>query len=96
MNPGVAAMREALIAVLRDAEKPLTTAEVITRAFADGGRTYAYYGRVYSNLRTLAKTGQVVWHSWNGACNRTFWEIGPEAPEPVAVDDLEQIWEASR
>lgn len=92
------ALRDALIEVLRAAEHPLTTAEVIKAAFVDGGQTYKYYGTVYSTLRSMAKTEVVIWHDWaseKGNHQRTVWEIGPNAPEPVALDDLEAMWESS-
>ena len=97
-NPANQAMRDALIEVLRAADFPLTTAEVISRAFADGGRTYAYYGRVYSTLRTMANTELVIWHAWGsevGGHQRTVWAIGPKAPPAIALDELESIWESS-
>lgn len=91
-------LRDALIEVLRATDHPLTTAEVIKAAFSDGGRTYAYYGRVYSTLRSMEKTGLVVWHDWTselGGHRQTLWELGPNAPAPVEVCELEAIWESS-
>jgi hypothetical protein len=92
-------LRDAILAVLRDAEHPLITKEIVALVFDDGaGRPYRYYSRVYSNLRSMASQGLVIWHDWAskvGAHQNTRWEIAADAAAAVPTADLEAMWEAS-
>ena len=88
-SPRVQALRDVLLAVLADSDVPLSTHEVIRRAFP-GSRIYSHYGTVYNNLRALDRLGLVTWHPWDSDLQCTRWSTNAEARNPL--DELEALW----
>jgi predicted transcriptional regulator len=83
-------LRDALLAVLRDAEFPLTTKEVATRV----GRA-TWYGQVYSNLRAMDRAGLVRWLEWGtDGMQVARWEPIEQA-DTSELGALEQLWQES-
>lgn len=93
-HPKVQALRDALLAALRDADTPLTTHEVIACLFEDGQRApYRHYSLVYSNLRALDRLGLVTWRAWEEGTRATLWSAVAQPVEDLSA--LEAMWASS-
>lgn len=88
------AFRDALLAVLRDAEGPLTTAEVVKRVGHSSPLTrHVSYSRVYSNLRQLDWHGRVTWNRWSPTNPVVTWSAKTKTDDTLA--QLEALWAAT-
>lgn len=88
-SPRVQALRDVLLAVLQDTDVPLSTHEVVAKAFP-GSSTYRHYSKVYSNLRAMDRLGLVTWHPWDEAMQCARWSAVAEPA--IKLAELEALW----